>query len=134
MYIYRKLSKKEDTEDLVQNVFVSFYKSIERFDENKPIKPYLFQIVINELKMYYRRYHPSLPLKEDIYLEKNIDSELDLSLIKSLKSKEKNMLQMIADGFSYSEISKKFKKPINTVKSIIRRARFKLKAKIKYEK
>src|SRR3989339_1940446 len=68
-FIERKLFKKDEADDLVQNVFISFYKAIEKFDEKRPIKPYLFQIVQNELKMYYRSYKKSFPLDERIISE-----------------------------------------------------------------
>jgi len=32
-YLFSRLKKKEDCEDLVQEIFLSFYKSINRFDE-----------------------------------------------------------------------------------------------------
>src|SRR3989339_1729505 len=68
-YIERKLFKKDEADDLVQNVFISFYKAIEKFDEKRPIKPYLFQIVQNELKMYYRSFKKDQPLDEQIISE-----------------------------------------------------------------
>jgi len=130
-YIEVKIKKKEDVEDLVQNVFISFYKAIDRFDENKPVKPYLYQIVTNELKMFYRKYKNIVSLNENIYVEE-VDKEMfDEQYFKLLNEREKQMLLMIADGYSYEEIAKKFKKPINTVKSIVRRARNKLKVENK---
>lgn len=130
-YIKLKIKNKEDTEDLVQNVFISFYKAIGKFDEQKPIKPYLFQIVNNQLKMFYRKYKNFLPLKEDIYLENDriIDNFYNRNIFKTLKKlkfEEKEMMAMIADGYSYEDVARKFKKPVNTVKSIIRRIRLKL--------
>ena len=65
-FVKKKLFKKEDADDIVQNVFISFYKALDRFDEEKPAKPYLFQIVQNELKMYFRSYKKNLPLDEQI--------------------------------------------------------------------
>ena len=104
-YIKNKIKKREDAEDLTQNVFISFYKAIERFDEEKPVKPYLYQIVKNQLKMYYRSRNQMLPLKEDIYLADyyftdkidKIDIEDIKSQINFLEKKEKKMLLMIAD-------------------------------------
>lgn len=130
-YIEVKIKKREDAEDLVQNVFISFYKAIERFDENKPVKPYLYQIVNNELKMFYRKYKSLLPLREEIIVEEKKEIIFDKSLLKTLNKRDREMLLMIADGYSYEEIAKKFKKPLNTVKSIIRRARQKVR---QYEK
>lgn len=131
MYIYSRLNKKEDSEDLVQNVFISFYKSINRFDIDKPVKPYLYQIVQNELKMFYRKNKPTLPLKEDIAIEEKDSLVVDKSSLDSLNYLEKKLILMISEGYSYEEVAEKFKKSINTVKSIVRRARIKLK---KYEK
>lgn len=132
-YIKLKIKNKEDAEDLVQNVFISFYKVIDRFDEQKLIKPYLFQIVNNELKMFYRKYKKILPLTEDIYLQDdrfidNFNDEDIMKILKKLKSQEKKIIMMIVDGYSYEDIAKKFKKPVNTVKSIIRRIRLKLRS------
>ncbi|VVA44432.1 conserved hypothetical protein [Candidatus Roizmanbacteria bacterium] len=125
-FIERKLFKKDDVDDLVQNVFISFYKAIEKFDEEKPIKPYLFQIVQNELKMYFRSYKKSLPLDERIISEENKE-ELKIEDFKSLNIQEKRIFKHISDGYTYEEIAKLFNKPINTIKSIVRRGRLKIK-------
>ena len=95
-YIKRKLFKKEETDDLVQNVFISFYKALEKFDEEKPIKPYLFQIVQNELKMYYRSKKQTIQLNEDIYLvhDRGIDI-IDDSYLNYLNKDEKKVFQQI---------------------------------------
>lgn len=133
--IRTKISKKEDIDDLVQNTFVSFYKAINRFDENLPILPYLYQIARNELKMYYRSKKDVLSLDEKFYFlpdrvkDRIDDFDIDYnneSYFKNLKKEEKEMIIMISEGFSYKEIAKKFKKKLNTVKSIIRRVRKKL--------
>lgn len=130
-----KISNKEDIDDLVQNTFISFYKSINRFDENLPILPYLYQIARNELKMFYRSKKDLLSLDEKFYFlpdrvkdridDFNIDYN-DENYFKDLKKEEKEMIMMKAEGFSYKEIAQKFKKKLNTVKSIIRRIRKKL--------
>ena len=127
-YIKRKLFKKEETDDLVQNVFISFYKALEKFDEEKPIKPYLFQIVQNELKMYYRSKKQTIQLNEDIYLvhDRGIDI-IDDSYLNYLNKDEKKVFQQINEGYSYEEIAKLINKPLNTIKSIVRRGRLKLK-------
>lgn len=128
--IKTKVSIKEDIEDLTQNTFIKFYKSINRFNENLPVLPYLYQIAKNELKMYYRDKKNFLPLKEYFKNgdEKDFFDKLDnkKDYLKNLKNQEKEIMLMLIDGFSYNEIAKKFKKPVNTVKSIIRRTRKKL--------
>lgn len=125
-YIKAKLFKKEEVDDLVQNVFISFYKAIENFNEEKPIKPYLFQIVKNELKMYFRSYKKNLSLDEKIVFEDKYE-ELKIEDIKSLNNQEKIIFEYINEGYSYKEVAKLVKKPLNTVKSIVRRSRLKIK-------
>ena len=125
-YIKAKLFKKEEVDDLVQNVFISFYKAIENFNEEKPIKPYLFQIVKNELKMYFRSYKKNIPLDEKIVFEDKYE-ELKIKDIKFLNSQEKVIFEYINEGYSYEEVAKFVKKPLNTVKSIVRRGRLKIK-------
>ncbi len=133
--IKTKISNKEDIEDLVQNTFIKFYKAIDRFNENLPILPYLYQIAKNEIKIFYRSKKDFLSLDEKFYFQsdhvKDRIDDFDIyyndeNYLKNLKSEEKEMIIMISEGFSYKEIAKKFKKPLNTVKSMIRRARKKL--------
>jgi len=127
-YIERKLFKKDEVDDLVQNVFISFYKAIEKFDEKRPIKPYLFQIVQNELKMYYRSKKPTTSLYDDIYLEDGRQQDItDDDYLGHLNQVEKNIFQHISEGYTYEEIGKLFKKPVNTIKSMVRRGRIKIK-------
>ena len=126
-YIERKLFKKDEVDDLVQNVFISFYKAIEKFDEKKPIKPYLFQIVQNELKMYYRSKKQTIPLNDNIYLDHDRDVDIiDINYLTYLKQDEKQIFLYMTEGYSYEEIAKLIKKPVNTIKSIVRRGRLKL--------
>jgi len=135
-YISMKLFDKLETDDLVQNVFLSFYKAIPRFEISKPILPYLFQITKNELKMYYRAKKQTVSLNEDIKVidEKEIFSEADYQdILRVLPKNEKKIFQWIYEGYSYEEIAKKINKPTNTIKTLVRRARLKLSKKT-YEK
>lgn len=125
-FIERKLFQKVDTDDLVQNVFVSFYKALGRFDEKKPVKPYLFQIVQNELKMYFRSYKKNLSLNESIISEEK-QEEFEIKDLKLLNDQDREIFQHIGEGYSYKEIAKLFRKPLNTIKSIVRRGRLKIK-------
>lgn len=126
-FIERRLFDKHEVDDLVQNVFILFYKAIEKFDENRPVKPYLFQIVQNELKMYYRSKKEVISLNENIYLshETNITDD---SFLNYLADNQKKIFKLIIDGYSYEEIAELVKKPVNTIKSIVRRGRLKIKS------
>jgi RNA polymerase sigma-70 factor (ECF subfamily) len=127
--ISKKISKKEDVEDLVQNIFISFYKAIERFDTNKPIKPYLYRIVQNELKMFYRSRKITFSLNEEAFINENtlLVNDDYKNYLNILSNQQKKIFIYIMEGYGYEEISKKIKKPVNTIKSIVRRARIKIK-------
>jgi RNA polymerase sigma factor (sigma-70 family) len=53
-YIRTRLFDRDHTDDLVQLVFIKFYKSIGLFDDSRPVLPYLYAIAITELKMFFR--------------------------------------------------------------------------------
>lgn len=140
-YIFSLIKKKiinfQDSEDIAQNVFINFYKSIDKFDEKKPIKPYLYSIALNEIKQFYRKFKKLLRLNENIDIEdkKFIEDIYDDTNLFSfnLNIKEKQIVNLLIKGYRYQEISKKLKIPLNTVKSIVRRLRLKVK-KNTYEK
>lgn len=125
-YVKSRINVREDAEDLVQNIFISFYKSIPRFEEIKPVLPYLYKIAQNELKMFYRSKKPTVPLNESI-IAKEEEIYFDKDQLKKLNTYEKELLLSMADGYSYEELGKKYKISINTLKSQIRRARLKIK-------
>jgi len=134
-YVKSRLFQKLDVDDLVQNTFVSFYKAIQRFDESKPVLPYLFQIAKNELKMYFRSHKDAVSLDESLESKSEMDdfyTEDYSSVLEKLSGEQQNILQLLQEGYSYEEIAKKCKRPINTVRTIIRRTR--LQVKELYEK
>lgn len=134
-YIKTRLFQKLDVDDLVQNTFISFYKAISRFDEAKPVLPYLFQIAKNELKMYYRSHKEAVSLDDSIETkteQDNFYTEDYLSVLEKLSKEQQEILQLLQQGYSYQEIAQKHHRPINTMRTIIRRAR--LQVKKLYEK
>lgn len=129
-YIRAKLYNKDEADDLVQNVFVSFYKAIFRFDEAKPVLPYLYQIAKNELKMYYRSRKETVRLDSvaNIPLKYPEDNAADYGhLLHNLNSEQTIVFRMLQDGYSYQEIADKISRPINTVRTIIHRTRLQFK-------
>ncbi len=127
-YVSKKLYEKEDADDIVQNVFLQFYKHIDTFDENAQILPYLYGIARNELKMYFRSKKTTVTLNEDVAADAeeiqdtNIEEALQL-----LPSEQQEPLKLLYEGYTYEEIATKLQKPVNTIKTIVRRTRLKLK-------
>ncbi len=130
-YVYGKLFNKDEVDDLVQNAFFKFYKAIGRFDEQRPVLPYLYEIAKNEMKMYFRSRKKTVNFKYTIsvcldYEEKFFSSDINDGL-KILNQDQRQALKLLSDGYSYEEIAKEINKPLNTVRTIIRRGRLKMK-------
>ncbi len=135
-YIKAKLFDKNETDDLVQNTFVSFYKAIGRFDEQRPVLPYLYQIAKNELKMYFRSHKETMVLDEAITMDKEEDGfyKEDYDMVfRHLSEEQQEILQLLEEGYSYKEIADRVERPLNTVRTIIRRSRLQIKKQY-YEK
>jgi len=128
-FVSKKIYKKEDVEDIVQISFLQLYKAIGRLDENKPILPYLYQVVRNEMKMFWRGRKAMLPLDEKIVAEEKeelFETELVEKQLDTLPKEQKKAVQLVSEGYSYKEIARFLRRPINTVRTIIRRARIRL--------
>src|SRR3989344_2511411 len=128
-FTFKKIKKKDDVEDIVQVSFLQLYKAVGRLDEKKPVLPYLYQIVRNEMKMFWRRQKPTIPLDEKIVAEEKEESlEKDVieKQLEKLPKEQKKAVKLVSEGYSYKEIAKFLGRPINTIRTIIRRARLKL--------
>lgn len=128
-FVKRKVPSLMDTDDIVQNVFIKGYKSIDRFDETKPFYPFLFTITKREIAQYFREKIHTVPLDESILITENNEDTSDhiKIFLNRLKPDFRKVLQLQLAGYSYHEISKKLNKPINTIKTLIRRAKLSIK-------
>lgn len=137
-YTLRKVKNPKDAEDIVQNTFINAYKAIERFDADRSYYAFLFSILKNEIAGFFRSCynHKNLQLEEEILINENsLEIEnMDLELLlKGLKKDYAKVLQLYyIHGLSYKEISDKLQKPLNTIKTLLSRA--KKEARKTYEK
>ncbi|MCI5605251.1 MAG: sigma-70 family RNA polymerase sigma factor [Clostridia bacterium] len=66
-YIYKKINHTEDAQDLAGDVFCSCYKNFNNYNSQKSsITTWLYVIVNNRLKNYYRDRRINVPLDEQI--------------------------------------------------------------------
>lgn len=129
-FVFNKIRNEQDTNDIVQNAFIKMYKALDKFNPDLSFYPYLFTITKNELVNYYRKKELYLPLNENIIQNNTLaidDGTFLGDLIKNLKKDYQKVIQLLAEGYSYKEISQKLNKPINTVKTWIRRAKKQIK-------
>lgn len=142
-YLYRLTGNKEEAEDLLQNVFVKVYKNINRFDTKRKFSSWIYRIAHNEavnfLKKRGRKKFVSLediettkdkletasPAKSpvDAWINKELKNEMQTALNKlPSKYKEVLILRYFLDK-SYEEMSEILGKPINTVGTLLSRAK-----------
>jgi RNA polymerase sigma-70 factor (ECF subfamily) len=132
-YVRKRVRDEHDAADITQNSFIKAYKGMEWFDSKKAFYPYLFTITKNELINFYRKKKYETKLTEDAasYEEKFIDSTADFdSAMDRLKIEYKTVIKLYyIEGYSYKEIATKLDKPINTIKTLLRRAKEEFKKK-----
>lgn len=131
-FIAKITFEKNDVPDIVQNSFLKLYKSLDRFDETRPLLPYLYEIARNEFRMYVRSKKHTSSLSDEISVENADPTQLETNkftidqALSSVSPVEGNLLLLLGKGFTYAEIAEKVKKPVNTVKTLVRRARLKI--------
>jgi len=135
------LYRQSDVEDAVQEVFISIWKSADKFDPSKAKEITFISMIarrrfIDHLRKISK--HKNLEsIDEDnsrhkLYKESILNESTDLQLIKNaiknLDIDDQELLNLsIYQGYSHSEISKLLNLPLGTVKTKIRRNLLKLK-------
>lgn len=127
------LRNKEDTEDIVQEVFMKFISYTRRkvFNSDDHIKYWLIRVTINlcnnELKSAKRKNKVDITEIENLEAE-GIKTEYTDDIVNSLSEKYRNVFRLFyIEGFKISEISKILSISEDSVKTRLKRAREKLK-------
>lgn len=147
-YIYRLVGNKEEAEDILQNVFVKAYRNIKSFDMGRKFSSWIYRIAHNEAINFLKRRNKRKFISwEDIVTSKDkietkseerspidlwIREESRLEVQKALgqlpeKYQKVLMLRYFSDK-SYAQIGRIIKSPVNTVGTLINRAKKKLMA------
>ena len=132
---------RDETEDILQDVFIKVYKNLNGFDPELKFSSWIYRITHNEVISNYRKYKNKVKIMsfdKDTEFVKSLadefDIEQDLNLVE-LKDKVLNILNKMSikyrdvlvlrflEGKSYREISDILKKPEGTVATLINRAK-----------
>ena len=141
-YLHRLSAlSREDTEDLLQNVFIKTYQNLNGFDEKLKFSSWIYRIAHNEAISFWRRQkiRPQtleLDLENDLLQNLAADFEMEVELDKKLleQSVQKIFAQMdekylevlvlrFLEENEYEEIADILKKPIGTVATLLNRAK-----------
>ena len=140
-FIYRLVGEKMMVEDIGQEVFLSAYRSVANFDENRgiPFSAWLYTIArnrcISEIRKKKQNFVPIEDRKNDLFCktsspeESFIDKErMDAvaQALMQLPEPFRNALIESLNGRSVEEIARKGNHGINTIKTRIFRAKEKL--------
>lgn len=149
-YIYRLGHfSKDECEDILQETFIKVYKNLRAFDLEKKFSSWIYRITHNEVINYIKKrkkevsleknnFDEVLPDNTDLFQELNIKQQFEKvkKEIYNLDVKYREVLILrYFQQKSYEEISDILRKPINTVGTLISRAKNNLKENLsKYEK
>ncbi|MFA5777075.1 MAG: RNA polymerase sigma factor [Parcubacteria group bacterium] len=146
IYLYRFIGNKEETEDLLQNVFLKVYKYCENFDTERKFSSWIYRIAHNEAVNCIKRksikkfisLEDFVSSKDRIETKSDAKSPMEVWISKELRNEMKDALKKLPEKYkevlemryfqekSYEEISKALKKPVNTIGTLINRAKGKL--------
>jgi RNA polymerase sigma factor (sigma-70 family) len=128
----RLLSHRHDAEDVTQEVFLRVFRSLRRWDQERPLKPWIMSIAINRCRtwMTQRARRPELvdylhetaagpPEDDSAELRREIDAA-----IQELRSDYRTAFVLFhQQGQPYDEIAAVMDRPVGTIKTWLHRAR-----------
>jgi len=148
-FVHFKVNDFEDAQELVQNVYLDFYKYICRNDKNiDNVSAYLISMAKNELTRYYKTKSetPKIITDEDNMMLEQIpdDQDLEVEVINDLSSQEiwaiiesmpaldkQILIAHYRFDLPFSEIARSLNMPGSTVRSRHHTAIETIKSKIK---
>jgi RNA polymerase sigma-70 factor (ECF subfamily) len=153
-YLYRLIGNQDEAQDLLQDVFIKAFRNMNSYDVERKFSSWIYRIAHNEAINHLKRKSLRRFISwEDIvstrdklmtsetedgadkaWLRKEIINEVD-QVINKLPSKYKQVLLLrYYSEKSYEEISEILQKPINTVGTLINRAKKKMNKEVEKNK
>ncbi|MGE4509869.1 MAG: sigma-70 family RNA polymerase sigma factor [Sulfurimonadaceae bacterium] len=122
-------------EDIVQEVFIKAYQSIDTLKEKEKFQSWLFAIASNTIKDYYKKQHiaytDAVDITQEETLQESVLQELDcclVSFIQTLSPAQRNILQALYfQEYTLEEYATTNDLNLSTVKSHAKRAKTTLK-------
>ncbi|MBR3672763.1 MAG: sigma-70 family RNA polymerase sigma factor [Clostridia bacterium] len=128
------LKSEEDSNDVVQNVWLNFYKTKKEFESEEHIKFWLVRCTINECKKFWRTSWHRLVTFEEVS-QSISEEESDIDLFNAIMSLDRKYRVVIVlyyiEDYKINEIAKLLNLPVGTVGSRLSKAKDKLKDYLK---
>ena len=129
-----------EAEDIVQDVFLSLHTDSRTFNDDEHLKAWLLRVTINKCKNLRRSFRFSRTCSIDDLEHSDVICEMDTSsreLRQQIAALPKKYAEVIFlhyyEGYSIKEIAAIMGKNENTVGSLLRRGRERLKAELQEE-
>ncbi len=129
-YVYYKTGNREDTEDLMQEIFIKVWKGLDKFEGRSSYYTWIFRISMNTVYSFFRkmRFKKFIPLEmvdeKHFAYHKNEKKEKVFEKMKLLPKELKEILELYyISNFKIREISEMLNIPEGTVKTRLKRAR-----------
>ena len=129
-----------EAEDIVQDVFLSLHTNPQNFNSDEHLKAWLLRAAINKCKNFRRSFRFSRTCSIDDLEHSEVICEMDTEsreLRQQIAALPKKYAEVIFlhyyEGYSIKEIASMLNKNENTVGSLLRRGREKLKAELAAE-
>lgn len=139
-FVRKILKDDQEAQDVTQEAFVSIYKTIDRIDPDGKFSTYLFEIAKNGAISALRKSLRQRSLTEEIEdksesPEEILDRQFTRTHIQKklaqLHEKYRRVLQLYYfQSMDYKEISSELNMPLNTVRTLLRRAKLIMKEKL----
>lgn len=144
-YLFRCGVAPEDRDDLFQTVFLKIHRSTAQYQPDRPAHPWIFTIVVNEVRSYLRRRRvrqlvfagPAAQEPRDPAPNSERSAEARETVawleeeIRRLPQAQREVLILASlEGRPLAEVAEALAMPVNTVKTHLRRARLALAEKL----
>jgi RNA polymerase sigma factor (sigma-70 family) len=128
----RLLSHLHDAEDVAQEVFIRVFRSLSRWDNSRPLRPWVLGIAVNrcrtwigkrgkgpELADYLHEAPDRRPADDSTELVSEIRAAVD-----ALRDEYREVFVLFHEqGLAYEQIAELVERPVGTVKTWLHRAR-----------
>lgn len=142
-FVYRYTGESSNAEEITQDVFVSVWKNINRFDLNKKFKTWIFTIARNTSLNWLKKKKPinfsrfednngdniflestadPLPLPDELFEHVDLSQKLSKAMDNLSPDYRAVLMLHYSNSMTFQEIAESLGESINTVKSRHRRA------------